>query len=296
VDRPNEGWTVPLDILNDDELNERPNGQVFEKFAAVSMDRGHLVPNSDVKSHQEKLSTFSVINRAPQIAAVNRGAWRCVENAVRRSILPTDDKSAQVDYYKNKMIIILTLLVENDVKVSETGGPKVGIPASFNRVLYVIGNDPTDDTKAIIEEGFCITQTNDIGTYIVELRLTNQAPSALPQLSAWSTLGCSKLNSKWPQPVDTQKTDYMELIDSFLFKNKKLKCSVFSTCEKFACEVRNTVNFYSPNPAFNKRNKDNVAFHFSGFNCPQGCKHLKVYFNRRQETVAEDSTATSTDS
>jgi DNA/RNA endonuclease G (NUC1) len=120
-----------------------------------SWDRGHLAPNSDFQSKDEKRASFSVINRAPQLAAVNRGCWRCVETSLRTLLM----ESAVY----TKLLVITLLEYDDETKpVEEKSGGVVYIPKSFNKIMYLV-----DDKFALQDEAFCITQTNSPQDYVL---------------------------------------------------------------------------------------------------------------------------------
>jgi endonuclease G, mitochondrial len=47
-------------------------------------DRGHMTPAGDASTKKAKAETFSLANVVPQTAALNRGVWEGIEEAVRR--------------------------------------------------------------------------------------------------------------------------------------------------------------------------------------------------------------------
>ena len=52
-------------------------------YRGSGLDRGHMVPNSDLADQDEEEETFSLANVVPQDPASNRGLWAEIERAVR---------------------------------------------------------------------------------------------------------------------------------------------------------------------------------------------------------------------
>lgn len=54
-------------------------------YICTGYDRGHMCPAADRSSSRRALmGTFSMANIAPQVPALNRGAWKRIEDATRR--------------------------------------------------------------------------------------------------------------------------------------------------------------------------------------------------------------------
>jgi DNA/RNA endonuclease G (NUC1) len=200
--RPDKGWTIPTQLPGDE--NTRSTGEVFMKTGRgrYSWDRGHLAPNSDFQSKEEKTATFSVINRAPQLAAINRGCWRCVETGLRTMLMKSDV------YTK---LLVITLLEYDDqidpVEEKQKHGGKVHIPKSFNKIVYLV-----DDEFALKDEAFCITQTNSPLDYVLGKDTKLQEKPALPSVKKWQS--CTSLvGTQWNlDSIATNKEDLFPVL------------------------------------------------------------------------------------
>lgn len=83
TDRELEGEHPRLDYFRKDyDLGE--DSPVSSSYNGSGYDRGHMIPAADVKWSEEAMThSFLMSNVAPQIPALNRGAWRELEEAIR---------------------------------------------------------------------------------------------------------------------------------------------------------------------------------------------------------------------
>ncbi len=100
------------------------NGKTF-----TGMDRGHLVPRSDFGRHKETaVSTFTVLNRAPQSSDFNQNGWRLIETAFRGYAR-----------HKGYDFIVITGVTPGSKTTGNKGGKRendTNIPDNFWKVLY----------------------------------------------------------------------------------------------------------------------------------------------------------------
>lgn len=110
----------------------RPDTLVATETAAVDdyrysgYDRGHLVPAADMKRSCEAMSeSFLFSNISPQRPGFNRGAWRRLENRVRRWA------------EENEALFVVTgpVLEDSLPAIGENG---VSVPRYFYKVLLVL--------------------------------------------------------------------------------------------------------------------------------------------------------------
>jgi endonuclease G, mitochondrial len=78
-----EGEFPRLDYFKKDaDMGE--DSPVSSSYTGSGYDRGHMIPAADVKWSEEAMThSFLMSNVAPQIPALNRGAWRELEEAIR---------------------------------------------------------------------------------------------------------------------------------------------------------------------------------------------------------------------
>jgi endonuclease G len=89
-------------------------------------DRGHLAPAADMLwSKQAMQESFLMSNMSPQLPAFNRGAWKRLESAVRKTVLAEDS------------LIIITGPLFNDT-LGSIGKNHVGIPAEYYKIVVDI--------------------------------------------------------------------------------------------------------------------------------------------------------------
>jgi endonuclease G len=87
--------------------------------------RGHLAPAADFSSPDAVRATFLLSNAVPQKPSVNTGAWRRLENAVRRSA-----------YTAHRVHVFTGALFEGEVITIGRG--RVAVPSHTYKVVLVI--------------------------------------------------------------------------------------------------------------------------------------------------------------
>ncbi|KAG2379449.1 hypothetical protein C9374_006566 [Naegleria lovaniensis] len=137
-------------------------------------DRGHLVANNDFRSEEEKKLTFIVINRAPQLAATNRGIWRHIEYSLRDALTQIGEQVPTL-----KALVITRLLFETsttprraEFSVSSLYSQ---VPISYNKVAIVYDNSK-------IREVVTMSASN------TDVTTLDQLPNIV---KSWSSLGSS---------------------------------------------------------------------------------------------------------
>lgn len=72
-----------MKFYSDDDI---PGGTAIPSdYANTGYDRGHMCPAADRScSRRTMMATFSMANITPQVPALNRGAWKRIEDACRR--------------------------------------------------------------------------------------------------------------------------------------------------------------------------------------------------------------------
>eukprot|EP01116_Phalansterium_solitarium_P016731 TRINITY_DN3957_c0_g1_i2.p1 TRINITY_DN3957_c0_g1~~TRINITY_DN3957_c0_g1_i2.p1 ORF type:complete len:511 (+),score=75.61 TRINITY_DN3957_c0_g1_i2:45-1577(+) len=105
-------------------------GRTFRSFQSFGMDRGHLVPNSDFIDRDDKLSTFVVVNRAPQLDRFNRIMWRNVENQIRVTV-----KRFRAD---EELLVFTVMGALSADTTKENGGNRfqTTVPTNFRKIMY----------------------------------------------------------------------------------------------------------------------------------------------------------------
>lgn len=93
-------------------------------------DRGHLCPAADRSANLQGMkTTFVMSNIAPQIPALNRGAWKATENFCRSAALKHDSVS----------VIALPIFVDRDT--TYIGSHRLAVPHAFLKVAWLPKND-----------------------------------------------------------------------------------------------------------------------------------------------------------
>ena len=111
-------------------------------FDGKIYDRGHMSPSEDFTFDQgANDETFVMTNMAPQTKKLNRGAWKVLENTVRKWACASGE-----------LLVISGPIIESDLEKFSSG---VYIPKRFFKVIL----DETYPRKAI---GFIYNQT-DVG-------------------------------------------------------------------------------------------------------------------------------------
>lgn len=92
-------------------------------YRGSGYDRGHLLPSADrTDSEASNRSTFLYSNMAPQHPRLNRGAWKVLEEHLRRS----------TSGYDTLYIVVGTVLATPD---PQTIGDRVAVPALFFKAI-----------------------------------------------------------------------------------------------------------------------------------------------------------------
>nr|CAG4712714.1 unnamed protein product [Naegleria fowleri] len=144
-----------LNLLSYAELNkpnaDRPDQEpwftlsssdtITGKAYETPYDRGHLVPNNDFRSAEEKVLTFIVINRAPQLDTTNRGVWRHIEHSLRDIIIEEGANGVN----SIKALVITRLLFKSALTSTfakfKDSFTTSQVPISYNKVAIVFDKD-----------------------------------------------------------------------------------------------------------------------------------------------------------
>ena len=117
-------WKFIQDIPHPDAV------ATHDDFTKSGYHRGHMCPAAD-RSAAAKLmrSTFSLANICPQYPAVNTGAWKTTENAVRNLVLLGDT------------ISVLTIPVFLNRDTTRIGTHELAVPHAFFKSAWRTGSD-----------------------------------------------------------------------------------------------------------------------------------------------------------
>jgi hypothetical protein len=274
-------WTHPKDF---EEFDLSTVGTTFVKNEDISWDRGHLVPNSDLRTRDEKQNSFSVINRTPQLAPVNRGAWRCVENALR-NVLTTKLKDSNDWKYPETELLIMTQLEYDDKQptfAKEAAlGVHVQIPKSYNKIVIV----HAAGQPASVKEAFCITMTNSENEYKIGQKVSAEG-QAQPKLLAWnecSHLTDSEIGIVWE--VNTQSGNfYNDIKQQFWDDNKQFKCTS-SSGVVLSCDIPQLLYFSHKKQQNFKKQFKGFAIEFTKWRCPKNCERSEPLIDELSFTV-----------
>lgn len=101
-----------------------------DDFTSSGYHRGHLCPAADRSSSMEAMrSTFTMSNVAPQVPALNMGAWKATELAVRNAVLLGDT------------ITVVTIPVFLARDTMRLGAHGIAVPHAFFKAAWCSGND-----------------------------------------------------------------------------------------------------------------------------------------------------------
>ncbi len=110
--------------------NFRPDPEVSTGSAVTSdytksgYDRGHLCPAADMSHTQEAMNeSFYMSNISPQTPSLNRGAWKNLEEAVRRWCLS-----------KGELHIVVGGVLKEGLP--QIGKNKVSVPEQYYKAIY----------------------------------------------------------------------------------------------------------------------------------------------------------------
>lgn len=188
------------------------NGRAFEDAYGQKWDRGHLTPNSDMPDTRTKEGTFNVINRAPQLAKINQGAWRCAENAVRNAHQPLRQSLliiTKVTY--NEHIRKSKYLRGNSTDQPQTrekrNGAITSIPQTYNKLVYMVDANALATSNSLrLLAAACVTQDN--------LDVSSQ-----PGVFSWDDCP-GPVRFGFPEPQATQNMILRDQINTILYGSK----------------------------------------------------------------------------
>ena len=99
-------------------------------YTHTGYDRGHMCPAADrSSSRQAMMATFSMANITPQAPALNRGAWKRIEDATRR-------------YTKGgHPVTIIADAIFWQADTLRIGHSRVAVPHAFVKTVRLMAND-----------------------------------------------------------------------------------------------------------------------------------------------------------
>lgn len=99
-------------------------------FSRSGYDRGHMCPAADRSSDRRAMrSTFELVNVAPQVPSLNRGAWKQTESFCRSAALLYDS------------IQVLAMPVYLDRDTVHIGANNIAVPHAFFKAAWKAGTD-----------------------------------------------------------------------------------------------------------------------------------------------------------
>lgn len=99
-------------------------------FTKSGYDRGHMCPAADRSSDLRAMrSTFELVNVAPQVPSLNRGAWKRTESFCRSAALLYDS------------IQVLAMPVFLDRDTIHIGANHIAVPHAFFKAAWKAGTD-----------------------------------------------------------------------------------------------------------------------------------------------------------
>lgn len=108
----------------------------LDDYTHSGYDRGHMVPAADRSASKKAMrSTFTMTNVCPQAPALNRGAWKKVEDACRRYVRGGHQLR----------IVANALFWKADTQF--IGGHRVAVPHGFTKTVYTYPDDSIIFTK-----------------------------------------------------------------------------------------------------------------------------------------------------
>lgn len=133
-------------IANRDGVSFREDEEIPEFLRSTSKDylgsgydRGHLCPAGDCKRSREAMqSSFLLSNVSPQVASLNRGAWKELESQVRELAHP--DKTVHV--YTIPLFLPSEIEGKKEVRYPVIGANDVAVPTHFAKVAIIDGESP----------------------------------------------------------------------------------------------------------------------------------------------------------
>jgi endonuclease G len=107
------------------------NASELADYKGSGFDRGHLCPAGSMKINQLAMDdSFYLTNMSPQLPSFNRGAWKTLEEQVRKWLVQEDT------------LYVVTGPILND-SIGVVGFNKITLPAYYYKVIY----DPTGVQK-----------------------------------------------------------------------------------------------------------------------------------------------------
>lgn len=104
-------------------------------FDRSGFDRGHLASNADAADAQNAFESFLMSNMAPQYPGLNRGAWRFLEDRVRK-IVEATGTPAMMMVYTGTVFLDEDGRQLSDARLQRIGARRVAVPShSFKSVL-----------------------------------------------------------------------------------------------------------------------------------------------------------------
>lgn len=99
-------------------------------YTNTGYDRGHMCPAADRScSRRTMMATFSMANIAPQVPALNRGAWKRIEDACRR-------------YARGgHPVTIIADAIFWQTDTLRIGRSRVAVPHAFVKTVRLMAND-----------------------------------------------------------------------------------------------------------------------------------------------------------
>ena len=108
-------------------------------YRGSGYDRGHLCPAGDCNGSREAMqSSFLLSNVSPQVASLNRGAWREIEIQVRE--LARAGKTVHV--YTLPLFLASEVEGKREVRYPVIGENNISVPTHFAKVAITEGEDP----------------------------------------------------------------------------------------------------------------------------------------------------------
>lgn len=134
------GWTVtpsdfglarrePSWVFTQDVQHTLATGNHYD-YRRTGYDRGHMCPALDRSADLRKMrSTFVLSNIAPQVPALNRGAWKKTESFCRSAAL----------IYDSVQVIALPIFLNRDTMF--LGSHRLAVPHAFIKAAWLPKND-----------------------------------------------------------------------------------------------------------------------------------------------------------
>ena len=129
------GWKFINDIHHDLAVAKH------DDYRFSGYDRGHLCPASDRSCNiSSMISTFTMSNIAPQLPALNRGAWKSTEDDCRKLALQ----------YDSVCVVAIPLFLNRDTMF--IGQHRLAVPHAFIKACWLPGRDSVLFIKMLFNE------------------------------------------------------------------------------------------------------------------------------------------------